>query len=96
MKYKIRIPTHRDNFWFCTGWTSPDAKITMRKSCQQLNGIYAPQVFWFEYKNLSQGTYIGFVDLYRVPHHVAGRASHNFVVLDDERPDCPTPTSCRS
>ena len=42
VRYDIRIPAHRDNFWFCYGWDNIDTLVG-RTSCQQLQGIYGPR-----------------------------------------------------
>ena len=80
VQYKISIARHVDNLYMCWGFTAPGARIEFRGSCQQLNGIYSPSVFWFEYKDLSAGEYQAFAELYRVPQRLAGNATANFII----------------
>ena len=94
VQYKFKIPNHKDNVLFCVGWTSDDAAVVWRRSCQQLNGIYSPQLYQFEYQKLVEGTYQAFAIVYRAPNYVAGKAIANFIVLDNGVPDCSTPTKC--
>lgn len=85
VSYRIQIQPHRDNFWFCMGWENTTT-LTTRTSCQQLNGIYGPRVFYQEYRSLIPGTYQGFVDLYRVPNYRAHTATQAFVVISLDLP----------
>mgnify|MGYP001576367222 CR=1 FL=1 len=78
--YRITIIPHRDNFWFCMGWDNTTTYAS-RTSCQQLNGIYSPRVFYQEY-TLMEGCYQGFVDVYRTPNYRAGAATYQFRIGD--------------
>lgn len=80
VSYRIRIQPHRDNIWFCMGWHSPNAGVAIRTSCQQLNGIYSPRVFYQDYRALTPGTYHGFVDVYHAPYYRAHTATQTFIV----------------
>ena len=82
VSYRIQILPHRDNFWFCMGWDNITT-LKSRTSCQQLNGIYSPRVFYQEYKGLAEGCYRGFVDVYRTPNYRAATATHLFRIGDD-------------
>lgn len=84
VSYRAWITPHRDNIWFCIGWSSENAGIASRTSCQQLNGIYAPRVIYQEYRLLGAGTYQGFIDLYRVPNYRAATATQAFQILARE------------
>lgn len=85
--YRIIITPHRDNFWTCWGWRLEEGEGTddyikqYRSSCQQLNGIYAPRVFYFTYRNLSPGKYIAFAEVYRVPNRIAGTITIPFQII---------------
>lgn len=81
VRYVIRIEPHRDNFWFCAGFVSPDAYVSERKSCQQLNGIYSPKYYYFEYKNLTEGNYRAFIQVYRVPNRLVLQPEVPFRIL---------------
>lgn len=81
VRYTIRIETHKDNFWFCAGFVSPDAYVAERVSCQQLNGIYSPRYFYFEYTKLTEGHYKAFVQVFRVPNRLATQVEVPFRIL---------------
>ena len=76
------VTSHQDNIQFCVGYRIMDypEELTSRRSCQQLNGIYSPKVFWFEYKGLSAEQYVAFVEVIRVPNRLAGIAKANFTI----------------
>ena len=78
--YRIAIAPHRDNYWFCMGWDNTTT-LKGRTSCQQLNGIYSPRVFYQDYRDLAAGSYHGFVQLYRTPNYLAHTAVHPFNVI---------------
>ena len=82
IKLKLVVTSHQDNIQFCVGYRYSDEpdELTLRRSCQQLNGIYSPKVFWFEYKGLSAGEYQAFVEIVRVPSRLAGTAKANFTI----------------
>ena len=80
VSYRIHILPHRDNFWFCMGWDNLTTKKS-RTSCQQLQGIYEPRVFYQDYRDLAAGPYQGFVQLYRTPSYLAHTAVHPFNVI---------------
>lgn len=75
--YRVGIPQHRDNIWFCVGWDNITTERS-RTSCQQLNGVYSPIVFHLEYRSLAEGCYRGFVDVYRTPSYRAAFATSQF------------------
>lgn len=77
--YRIYILPHRDNFWFCMGWHNTTT-FKSRTSCEQLNGMYAPRVFYQEYTALTGGFYFGFADVYRVPNRRAATTTQQFRV----------------
>ena len=78
--FQVSITPHRDNFWLCNGWQN-ETTGKYRKSCQQLNGIYSPRLFQFEWRLLEVGKYVGFVEVYRTPNYLAGDATEPFTVL---------------
>ena len=80
VSYRIHILPHRDNFWFCMGWDNITT-LKSRTSCQQLNGIYSPRVFYQDYRDLTAGPYHGFVQLYRTPNYLVHTAVHPFNVI---------------
>ena len=77
VSYRIQIPPHRDNVWFCFGWDNYTTSKG-RTSCQQLNGIYTPRTFYQDYTALMAGCYGGFVDVYRAPYYRAASATQRF------------------
>jgi len=81
VRYKVQIEPHRDNIQFCYGYSSDNAKVYYRESCQQLNGIYSPRTMFFEYSGLGEGNYLAFVKVYRVPNRLAGEATDRFRIL---------------
>lgn len=81
VRYVIKIESHLDNFWFCAGYVSPDAYISERTSCQQLNGIYSPRYFYFAYTQLTEGHYKAFVQVFRVPNRLAIQVEVPFRIL---------------
>ena len=87
VQYKVRIRQHRDNVRYCVGWYLQEVAGTddhirqYRRSCQQLNGIYAPSVLYHEYKNLAPGKYEAFASLYRVPNYLAGEDKQSFQII---------------
>ena len=80
VSYRIHVLPHRDNFWFCMGWDNITTEKS-RTSCQQLQGIYGPRVFYQDYRDLAAGSYHGFVQLYRTPNYLAHTAVHPFNVI---------------
>ena len=84
IKLKVTIQPHRDNIQYCVGYTyseDPPELQPLRRSCQQLNGIYTPRVYWIEYKGILPGEYFAFAEVIRVPNRLASRVQANFVVM---------------
>ena len=84
IRYTLKIPPNRDNLFFCAGYISNDAAVSFRESCQQLNGIYAPRIFYLEYPNLGRGSYQGFVRVFRVPNRLAREVVQEFKLLSPD------------
>lgn len=83
IKLKITVDPHQDNVQFCVGYRyadDPPEIGDLRRSCQQLNGIYSPKVLWIEYKGIPASEYQAFAEVYRAPNRLAGRVQANFVV----------------
>lgn len=83
IKLKITVQSHVDNIQLCMGYTykeDPPELQPLRRSCQQLNGIYSPRVYWIEYKSITFGEYFAFAEVIRVPHRLASKAQANFIV----------------
>ena len=86
IKLKISVASHQDNTQFCIGYRvmGEPEELTIRRSCQQLNGIYSPRVFWFEYKGIPAEQYIAFATVIRAPKRLAGTAQAQFQVLSSQ------------
>ena len=82
IKLKILVAAHQDNIQLCVGYRVYDypEELTERRSCQQLNGIYSPRVYWMEYKNIPTEQYIAFATVTRVPNRLAGVARASFTI----------------
>ena len=86
IRLKLVIASHQDNTQFCIGYRvmGEPEELTIRRSCQQLNGIYSPRVFWFEYKGIPAEQYIAFATVIRAPSRLAGTAQAQFQVLSSQ------------
>ena len=82
IKLKVSVEPNPDNIQFCVGYRYLDEseELALRRSCQQLNGIYSPKVFWFEYKGLPAAQYVAFVEIIRAPSRIAGIAKAYFTI----------------
>lgn len=81
VRYKITVEPYFENVWYCWGWTSDDAPIIERRSCQQLNGQAGPRTSYFEYRNVGEGNYEAFVEVYRAPNRIAAKTTKPFRIL---------------
>jgi hypothetical protein len=74
----IRIPKDDSNRQYCFGYGDHD-----QYSCRQLNGSSSPLIFLEDFKNIYEGEYEAFVELYRTPNteKIYQKATDRFNVI---------------